>query len=66
MPVRSLTPTQDRLQWNSRTAILGDEIVWGNTANAVGCKIGTNHQSKLGLGVNCKSRKQQSTRGDVS
>jgi len=28
----------DRLKWNSRTAIVGDEIVWGNTANAVGCK----------------------------
>jgi hypothetical protein len=66
MPVRSLTPTQDRLQWNSRTAILGAEIVWGNTANAVGCKIGTNHQSKLGLGVNYKSRETAIHRGDVS
>ena len=45
----------DRLKWNSRTAIVGDEIVWGNTANAVGCKIGKN-QSKLGRGVNCESR----------
>jgi hypothetical protein len=56
MPVRSLTLTQDRLKCNSRTAIVGDEIVLGNTVNAVGCKIGKNFQLKLGIGVNCKSR----------
>jgi len=56
MPVRSLTLIQDHLKWNPRTDILGDKIVWGNTANAVGRKIGKSHRSKLGLGVNCKSR----------
>ena len=49
MPVRSLTLIQDRLKWNSRTDILGDKIVWGNTANAVGCKIGKEPPVEVGL-----------------
>jgi hypothetical protein len=45
----------DRLKCNSRTPIVGDEIVWDNTANAVGCKIGKT-TSRSWVGVNCESR----------
>ncbi|MGA7931773.1 MAG: hypothetical protein WCA20_37955 [Candidatus Sulfotelmatobacter sp.] len=38
MSVRSLTLTHDRLKRNS-IVIIGAAIVFGNTANSVGCKI---------------------------
>jgi hypothetical protein len=48
MSVRSLTLTHDRLKWNLRNASVGDPIVWGNTANSVGCTISIGRFERYG------------------